>query len=326
MRHILTGVVLCLAAAASVVVLLDRLGVAKPSIRDLAKRIEAIESAAGQSTPEDPPSSPRPAPGRRDAKTDPMSEIIALLSEIQGMMMDSERILRSDLRLIHEKLSQRIDALAGSSAPAAADPLAKEAVRQKLREMGVTVVEDQGRLEMSGEIIAPTHLLELAIVAVGGRAHEAVIMADITPSALKIGLEDIGLVQTQPDPETGAYPPDAKGAYIYVLWDGIRKPVQLADIILNLRTNTTMERGPWMFTGSRFFTDSRTWERQFAADIYKNLVAIDWRYSLEAILACPLEDGANDKIWTPHPDLCPPAGTKVRIFIANAPQPEWDKI
>ena len=159
----------------------------------------------------------------------------------------------------------------------------------------------------------------------GGRRHESLLLVDCRPSALKIALEDIGLVETEPDKQDGSYPAEAKGAYIYVLWEGIKKPRRVEDLILNRATNETMTRTPFMFTASRIYTDPNSWERHFAADVYKNVIALTWNYSIEAIVACPLEAAAREDIWTPYADTCAPPGTEVRLIIRNAPHPEWDK-
>ncbi|HMS16419.1 MAG TPA: YdjY domain-containing protein [Planctomycetota bacterium] len=359
MRNILLGVLFCTTLASSLVVLAYGLGFKRPGFdeaveraveRHLArhmaetrdsepKRTESsrrptISEAMGATG--DPSSSAPPSgedPSSKETGLRPMkkpatlSEVVALLSEIEGMILDSEKAIRSDLRTIYEKLGNRIESLqAAAREPEQSEPVAKAAFRSQLKDLGVTVSPDEKMIEMVGEVLEPSRVLELAIVAPGGRAHESLLIVEVTPSALKLGLEDIGLVETEPDVNEGTYPAGAKGAYIYVLWDGIKKPRHLADMILNLRTNTTMERTPWMFTASRMFTDTRTWERHFAADVYKNVVALTWNYCLDAVLANPLEDAKDETIWTPHPDLCPPAGTKVRIFMTTEPRPEWDKI
>jgi hypothetical protein len=340
MRNVLLGIATCTSLATSIVVLVIGLGIGRPSLQESIEKMVANSksSAVEKSDPSDPKSAAGTPEGLlhpfeleggtipTKEKPQNLSEVIALLSEIEGMILDSEKTLRADLRTIYEKLLSRIDTLqAKAQATEGNETAAMAAFRSRLKELGVTVHSEQHMVEVVGEIVAPSRALELAVVAPGGRAHEALIMIEVTPSALKLALEDIGLVESEPNEADGKYDPDAKGATIYVIWDGIKKPRQLADLILNSKTNTTMVRAPWMFTASRTFTDTRTWERQFAADIYKNVVSLTWNYSLDAVLASPLEDAQDETIWSPHPDLCPPAGTKIRMFFCRDPNLQWDK-
>ena len=96
--------------------------------------------------------------------------------------------------------------------------------------------------------------------------------------------------------------------------------------MLNTRTRDTMQRTPWIFTGSRYHTDTRTWERYFAADLHKNVIAITRNYSLDCILACPLEEAVDENIWAPDDVGCPAPGTKVRVLICREKRPAWDAI
>lgn len=328
MRNFLLGLVLTLAVAASLIVVIDRFqdGGDPRDVKELRERLAKLETLlAVEPEPKKPNGDrmPKPPPGTRG-----IAEVLQLCEEIEGMILDSEKSLRRDLRGIYEKLLARLEEVAASGGGAAAgapdDPAAKAALRMKLKEMGVTVHGDE-MVEVSGEVLEPSRALELIAVAPGGRAHESLLLIDCVPSALKIGLEDIGLVETESDRETGKYPENAKGAYIYVIWEGIKKPRRVEDMILNRATNDTMTRTPFMFTASRIYTDTRTWERHFAADVYKNVIALTWNFSVEAVMACPLEEALNENIWAPCADTSAPPGTKVRVLIRNAPNPDWDK-
>jgi len=182
-------------------------------------------------------------------------------------------------------------------------------------------------VEVKGAVGRPSQTLELLGIAPGGRAHETLLVMDATPSALKLAFEDLGLTEVpDPNPTTGNYKKDADGVYIYVMWDGLKKPRRAEDLIFNAKTQDTMKRTKWVFTASRFYTDTRTWERHFAADLHKNLISITTNYSTDCLLACPLEDASNQQIWGPDDIGCPDPGTKVRVMFCLKPRPKWDKI
>lgn len=331
MRNFVVGLVLTLAVAASLIVVIDRFqdGGDPRDVQELRERLAKLEALLDPRETVSPPEKPDGDGARKPPGTRGIAEVLELCEEIEGMILDSEKSLRRDLRGIYEKLLVRLDEVAasagGSTGAASDDPTAKAALRMKLKEMGVTVHGDE-MVEVSGEVLEPSRALELIAVAAGGRAHESLLLIDCVPSALKIGLEDVGLIETESDRETGKYPEDAKGGYVYVIWEGLKKPRRVEDMILNRATNETMTRTPFMFTASRVYTDTRTWERHFAADVYKNVVALTWNFSVEAVMACPLEAAHNENIWAPCADTSAPPGTKVRVLICNAPNEEWDKL
>ena len=327
MRNFLLGLTLTLAVAASLIIVIDRWREDRPErsgVEDLEARLERIETLL--SAPPKPVADEKPdaevttPPGQRG-----LGDVLTLLEELEGMMLDSEKSLRRDLRGVYEKLLARMDEISTAGAPVGDGKAARETLHIELKKLGVTIHGDE-MVEVAGEILEPSRALELIAVAPGGRAHEALVLIDCRPSALKIGLEDIGLVETESSRDTGQYPGDAKGAYIYMLWEGLKKPRRVEDMILNRATNDTMTRTPFMFTASRQYTDTRTWERHFAADVYKNVIALTWNFSVEAVLACPLEAARNENIWAPCADTCAPPRTKVRVMIRNAPHPDWDKL
>jgi hypothetical protein len=256
-----------------------------------------------------------------------LSEVIQLLSELQGMVLDSERSLRRDLVGIFEKLSSKIDNLPASGGGAPADTAAaKAALREELRKEGILIHEDRGMVEVvDGEMSETNRAIEFLAVAEGGRAYESLILLKVRPMALKLALEDLGLAESEPDPEAWTWGESASGAYVYVVWDGQKKPMRAEDLILDRSQDETMARTKWVFTASRWFTDDRTWERHFAADLYKNLAAISFKYSLDSLLACPLPGAADENNWFVHPNIAPKPGTKVRVFFRKEPDPGWDK-
>jgi hypothetical protein len=348
MRNFLLGLVLTLAVSASVIVIIDRFQVGGDprDIDEIRSRLSRIETALdvapreGSSTSKD--GSDGKASGSenglpQDTFQKPLlpggrslSEIAKLQEETIGMLLDSEKALRRDLQKVYERILARLDELstqvaAAGPATGVNDAAGRLLLEEKLKEMGVKIVGDDA-LEIEAEFLEPNRgTIEFVAVGEGGKAYEALFLTSAIPSAVKIGLEELGLVETDAD-ESGKYPPDSRGTYIYVMWEALKKPRRLEDLILNRLTNETMERTPWMFPASYFYTDHRTFERLFAADVYRNVISLAWVYAPQGVLACPLEAAdRQDDVWAPYEAGCPPPGTRVRIIIRTSPSEEWDK-
>lgn len=335
MRTLLLSLVLTLAVTASLLVIVERLlgrwGPDAPVLTGLNDRLERVEKllTEGGSTPpaDEPPASTPPRIMRgADATPDRLGEIRTLCTELQGMILDLERDQRRDLNRIYTQLLQRIEELGargGGGAAAEADPAMKAALRSKLSEMGVVVHEEEGMVELNGRMGSPDHPLEFIACAPGGKLHEALLVLDVVPSALKIGLEDIGLVETNPEP---GWRDDPKGAYIYVLYKEWKKPRRVEAMIENRKTGETLSMGPFVFTASFMETDPTTWERYYAADAYKHVIALTSNFAEVSVLACSRPEAEEENIWWPLADFNPPAEAPVKVFLRREAHPEWDKL
>jgi|GEM_PF-4136658 hypothetical protein len=317
MRYVAIGLVLSLCAAAAVVALMDRFQGGPPpsaaTVEDLSARLAALERQLAQ-----PPRS------ERDPRT--LAEIARMVEENQGLILDAERNTRRDLQGIYERLLARLDELGAQAKSGEPNtPEARAAVHARLKELGVSLKLDEGQIEVQGTFSETDRPLEFLLVAVGGRAYESLFLAEASPSALKIAVEELGFSECDPDPETFRWPKDAPGLTLYARWAGRELPCRVEDLIWNRETDQSMEHTRWMFTASRFFTDNRTWERHFAAELYKNLVALSLTYAGEAIIANPLEAAANENIFFPNRKLCPASGTPVTLILCKEPVEAWDK-
>ncbi|MSR75478.1 MAG: hypothetical protein EXS14_08435 [Planctomycetes bacterium] len=318
MRYVALGLVLSLLSAAALVVLIDRSrGGPPPSaelLQGMERRLAALEQRLAA-----------PARSSNDPRT--IAEIATLTEETQSLVLDAERGLRRDLQGIYERLLARLDELSlrNNASAAEADPAARAKVHARLAELGITLRLDAGELELSGAFSETDRPLEFLAVAPGGRAYEALFLVDVAPAALKVAIEELGFTETDPDPETFRWAADTRGVFVYAHWEGEAHPCRVESLVWNRETDAPMQSTPWMFTASRFFTDNRTWERYFAADLYKNLIALSLTYAAEALLANPLDCASNENIFYPNKDRCPKSGTKARLILRKEPHPEWDK-
>jgi len=324
MKSFLVSLILTLALAASLAVLYDHFHPrTDPAIERMEQRQKALKKAlspllasTGEHEQED---------GTSNLKS--YAKLSQRLTDLEGMVFDAERNLRGDLKGLYEKLLARMDALELKLKAGGASGDEGKMTAKKLAALGIKVTPEEGLAEISGTVAHPSKSLELLAVGPGGRAHEALLMVEARPSALKSALQLLGVKQAPPpDPQSGRWKKDLGGVYIYVLWKGQKKPRRAEDMILDAKTQETMQRTRWIFTGSHWFTDTRTWDRHFAADLYKNIIAITTNYAREAVLACPLPDAVNQQIWFPSEFSCPPPQTRVRIFFSVKKRPLWDKI
>lgn len=354
MKTFLLALVLTLAAVASVLVIHDRItrrdGTPGERLHEIEERLARIESAVR--TPEATGADPAPEAGEKEAprpsvapadspKAAAGQEVTLLtlserLTEIEGMIWSSERELRRDLKGIYEGLAQRIDERGGDEGKAEktaapADPAAKAQVLSKLAEMGILVDEEAGSLSLKTTFAAPTRTLEYIAVATGGRAHESLLVADVMPSAVKIGCDILGWKEApDPDYETLSYPEDATKLYLYVWYDGMRDkgrkvPRRVESMLFSAKRNDVLPSTPWIYTASFTYTDTRNWKRRFAADTQRSLVGLSWAKSRESLLACPLEDTVDETLWLPFAETLPEPGTEATLIICKQPNPEWEK-
>ena len=320
MKTILLTCILTLATAASALIIVEHSPWRSDRESRLVKRLEAIENRLKEAPSETQPAAKKLPKGLKER-----------IDGVEAQVWDSERAIRKDLKMIFERLVQRLDDIAAKAGPkkpgSTSDPAAKKALFAKLETMGIRVDEKQGMIVLNGEFGQPTRSLEFTAVAPGGMAHESMMVIDVIPSALKVALEALGLKEVpDADPDTGEYPPNADGVYIYVSWDGLKKPKRLEDLLLNTETRESLDRCKWLFTASLTYTNKRTWERVFQADVARNLISLSWAYAPACILACPDKATINENIWQPLDAACPPPGTKLKILLTTKPRPQWDKI
>lgn len=155
-------------------------------------------------------------------------------------------------------------------------------------------------------------LIELVACSSGGKLHESLFEADCEPvhlqtALLLLGLNHKGGVRFQGD----ASDPRGDKVLIWVERNGERRRVE--EYIWDEPRKTTMERTPWVFTGSKFVEDPTTGRQEFGAQVTRTLITT-YRDPY-TILDNPLPSGADDTVYYVNPKTTPAVGTSVTLVI-----------
>ncbi len=174
----------------------------------------------------------------------------------------------------------------------------------------VTVDQKKKEIQMEGKVNMHQGLVEYLAVAERGKLHESVLILDIEPLHLQLGLLLLGLkygrnLKYQGDPND----PVGDPLEIFVEWteDGKTKKVRGEDLVFNQQTEKPMRHTHWIFSGSLEV------EGVFIAQAERSLIAT--YHDPASIIDNPLPEGADDTILYANEKLVPPAGTAVTMTI-----------
>lgn len=246
---------------------------------------------------------------------------------IEASLFDFEKNARREIRLLYDKTRQRfdeIDAKLEGLTSRPATPAERAKFVADLKNQGVLYQEDAKRFTVQGLFAQPTRELEFLAVGDGGRAHEALIVLDAVPSALKRAALDLGLKPGRAADFTTNRPPEGDGLYVYVGWKGRPAPVRIERLVMNRKTGKTAREVPLVYIGSRDIVKEVTWDTYNAADVYKNIIGLTWNYSGDMIFAASDPTGDDEYAWGPNLDLLPPPETPLVMTFAKEPIAEWE--
>ena len=174
----------------------------------------------------------------------------------------------------------------------------------------VTVDQKKRELTMEGSVNMQEGLVEYLAVAEKGKLHEAVLIMNVEPLHLQLGLILLGLkygrnLKYQGEPAD----PIGDPVNIFVEWggEGRKKRVRGEDLILNQQTEKSMSQTHWIFSGSFEV------EGIFAAQLERSLIAT--YHDPASIIDNPLPEGADDTILYVNKELVPPVGTAITMTI-----------
>jgi hypothetical protein len=160
----------------------------------------------------------------------------------------------------------------------------------------------------AGTLNMPRGTIEYLAVAPGGKRHESVLVVDVRPLHLQVGLILLGLeprggLTVQGDEK----PPKGSPVAVFASWQrgGRTVKVHAEDLAWDLDKNRSMDRGPWIFSGSAIDRDG------FVADRELSLIAT-FR-DPAAIINNRLPSGSDDTVYKVNERIAPPRATPVTV-------------
>ncbi|MEE9392298.1 MAG: YdjY domain-containing protein [Planctomycetota bacterium] len=242
----------------------------------------------------------------RDRKLEKLEELLdELASQIYQVHQDNQR----NLEQVQSNLIRRINMLkleAKKELPQ--DPME---LKRALMKDGVDINLSSRWVRVKGRFIGPDHPLELVAIVEGGKSHEAMIQLDCRPSAVRAGLTALGLKPGRgADWRTGA-PPSGAPLFIYVTWEGLKRPWRLEDLLWDAKEDAAMTNPNWVFSGSRYDSDLRTGDEYFLADVNRCVIGIVHKFSNVAVITSAHKNAGDERAWFPNASTMPkPKGTR----------------
>ena len=221
----------------------------------------------------------------------------------------------------------------------------QEALIAAFAEQGVLVDPARGRIEVQASLCQRYEPLEyLLIKQPEGKDHEALLGCEnLSAEALNAAMLMLGvkkgengkLISVEPPPtleevRNGAATYTVEratgdGFYIYVSWEieqngEVERYVYRAeDLVLNVRRESTYQRGKWVYLGSRFLKPHKDAEEFFAAEGEGNLVSLVYFSPPSHLLTGADPAGDDQNVWYPNAWLLPPMGHPMTVVFTREP-------
>lgn len=196
-------------------------------------------------------------------------------------------------------------------------------------ELGEKIYLKEKKIELAGYIASSNMPLELFICAEGGKDYESVAVVRCRPQNIQLALILFGLKEGK-GPEYFGDPTRPTGdlVLVFIEWqkDGKTVTYRAEDLVIDTRTNKTMPRAGWVFTGSKFVdeidydTRKPTGNKLYLANATKTIIAT--YHDPAAIIDNPTESGGMGSIYLPNKDIMPERGTKIKVIIRSPNEPE----
>lgn len=236
--------------------------------------------------------------------------------------------------------------LGGGTARALQEPAAATTAEDLVKEFsaqGIQMDLEARTIRIEGRICQHYEPLEYLLVKQPqGKDHEALLMVeDLSATALNAAMLMMGVekgengkvIPTEPAPtleevQAGVapysfHPASGDGFYIYVAWevekDGVieRYRYRAEDLVLNVRDESTYQRGQFVYVGSRFLRPHKDAEEFFAAEGEGNLVSLVNFRPANHLLSGADAAADNQSIWYPNVFLLPEIGHPVEIWFTR---------
>jgi|FLOH01.1.fsa_nt_gi hypothetical protein len=223
------------------------------------------------------------------------------------------------------------------------DPVDLSSIYAALAAQGVKVDAAKQLIRIDATIAQRVEPLEyLLVLQPQGKDHEAMFACqNISAEALNTAMLLLGVEKgingeytaTTPPPtmeevQNGAAPysyepASGDGFYIYAEWqrqvgDHIERfRYRAEDLVLNIRDETTYQRGRWVYLGSRFVRPHKDAEEFFAAQGEGNLVSLVNFSPANHLLTGADPSADNQNIWYPNVYMLPAIGFPVEIVFSR---------
>lgn len=180
----------------------------------------------------------------------------------------------------------------------------------------------KGAVIVDGQIALRRGMLEMFSCTRNTKEHESIVAADAQAFLVHAGLLRLGAEVGHPVQFMNAAnqpefkPPAGTEIDIEVLWhdaDGKEHTARAQDWIRDMKTGKAMTY-PWVFAGSRFWTDPDTGRQYYQAEGGDFICVANFG---TAMLDIPVKSSqSNDELeFEAFTDRIPPLGTPVRMFL-----------
>lgn len=191
-------------------------------------------------------------------------------------------------------------------------PPEAEKIGEDLYRVGKMTVDLKARTATcTGKVNMQKGMIEYLAVAPQGKMHESLLTLDVRPLHMQValillGLEPKGGLSFQGDKAL----PKGSPVEVFASWQRGGKTVKVpaSDLVWAIDKKRPMERGGWVFSGSKV-----TKEQGFVADIELSLIAT-FR-DPAAIVNNALPAGDDDTAYKVNERIVPPWGTPVTVTL-----------
>ena len=185
---------------------------------------------------------------------------------------------------------------------------------------GIRIRPAEGYLELDGAICLDTGLIEVFASSPGGKLHESMLVIKPKPQFIHMGLIILGLKEGKGCDVQGDAKnlPRGEPVDLFVEWEegGKTWRIPAEELVYNIHTKADMEKGNWVFTGSRFVKDKDPNTGQ-ERDIYlanaTGTVITTFR-DPSSILDNASQFSADDTSYVVNEAVVPSRGTPVRLL------------
>ncbi|MEZ5964731.1 MAG: YdjY domain-containing protein [Planctomycetota bacterium] len=200
---------------------------------------------------------------------------------------------------------------------------------------GIEVDLEHKRLTVRAKVSRPADLLEYVLITRVGKAHEALLVTEASPSVLNAALLALGLTpgtnvtykEKDPPPSEEEVragvdwlvitPPTGPQVWFTVAWkddDAAKHECPLEDLLMDLDTGEGVADAEWIYIGGRMAAPYRGEAPVFIADLEGNLVSSCYLDPGNHLVTLRHARARSDQNWW-MTEACPPPGTAVALTV-----------